>query len=200
MSNDFNSEALSALMDDELSSFEVRRLLNKLSQSSSDEPHQQTLSAQWMRWHVAQDALHDQAGTCSLNNDFCQRVSEAIASEPMPAIKLNVWRSSATRIAVAASVALAMVGGWQLWQNDSSNGAVPTVAKNQTNSVATTVAYPLFTQSRQETTYNVPVVRPVVEVFSVPSDSSLAQMLENSNTNKQQSTQADKSPLMLHRR
>lgn len=203
MNQDFNSEALSALMDGELSSFELRRLLGTLESTSltdgkASSGSQQAVYARWMRWHVAQDALHGQAGTCQADMDFCARVSQAIAAEPAPARR--VWRGSAARITVAASVALAVVAGWQAWQGNEEGKALPVMAKNQINQNATYVSYPVTSAPSYGAGFANAEVRPVVETFTISGDSALAQMLESASVQHMQPQLTEKQPLIVHQR
>lgn len=123
-------EALSALMDGELSTFEYRRLIKEL------EKHPEWLE-QWERFHLIRDGLRAEPWAEPLS--ATQRadgmsLSERIAAEvavtvPEPAVNnqafsdedksstqimsgLN-WRQMTARVAVAATVALAVFAGMQ---------------------------------------------------------------------------------------
>ncbi len=115
------AEALSALMDDELSEFELHQLLANIDGESD---------VRWARWHLVRDVVNGHE-TTDVDMAFCSRVHDAIAAEPLrPA---RSWLHSLSRVAVAASVALVMVGGWQVWQQQNSvtSATTPQVASGR---------------------------------------------------------------------
>lgn len=102
-------EALSALMDGELSQLELERLLRQL-------PDAECRSV-WARYHVGASLLHKQHARPLASPGFADKVSQALAAEPavgQPA-RTTAGRG-VVRFAVAASVALAVVVGarWNL--------------------------------------------------------------------------------------
>jgi sigma-E factor negative regulatory protein RseA len=130
-------ESLSALMDGELSEFELRQLINQLSDNTE-------LPTQWERFHLVRNVLqrprHEPGALPALKlNDFSTRVRTAIDSEPAYTFTpqntpqkshSRNWRQAAlrpvARVAVAASVSFVMVAGYQrLFMNgvDGGNGA-----------------------------------------------------------------------------
>lgn len=114
-------ELLSALMDGELSELELRRLLASLDVQEA---------GYWSRWHLAQGLMQGRKDVCVVDAGFCARVHAAVTDTP--AVPKQQWLHSFTRVAVAASVALALVGGWQLWQQQAAPlaGGAGTVAAN----------------------------------------------------------------------
>lgn len=121
-----DGEALSALMDGELSEFELRRLLAKMS----DEPE---LLATWERYNLVRavyqpEPLNVQTAAASGADSLSNRIMAAIAEEPGFASATNTqeqkqnvskklstsrWTSQIARLAVAASVAVAVFVGMQ---------------------------------------------------------------------------------------
>jgi negative regulator of sigma E activity len=122
-----DGEALSALMDGELSEFELRRLLARIS----DEPE---LLATWERYNLVRAVY--QPEPLSLHfpsahgiNSLSSKIMAAIEAEPALAldpetsaahahdkdrkIAGSVWTSQIAKLAVAASVALAVFAGMQ---------------------------------------------------------------------------------------
>lgn len=111
-----DGEALSALMDGELSEFELRRLLARVS----EEPE---LLATWERYNLARavfqpEPLGMQTSALSHGLSLTDRVMAVIEAEPAfddihksPA--KPVWVSQVAKVAVAASVALAVFVGMQ---------------------------------------------------------------------------------------
>lgn len=112
------AETLSALMDNQASELELLRLL-KASE------HQDELRQRWSRYQLASAALRNELPLLA-TGDFASRISAAIAdepvyaaatakSEPTAAAKRNWWQQLG-KVAVAASVASAMVVGVQQYQ------------------------------------------------------------------------------------
>lgn len=106
-------EALSALLDNEASELEIRRLLRDMSDADAE---------RFGRWQLARDAMqrHELA---AVPTDFSQRVSAALEQEKQP----KHWAMPLARLTVAASVALATVVGWQYWDGSASS-ATPALA------------------------------------------------------------------------
>lgn len=129
-----DQEALSALMDGELSEFEIRRLLTKISDSPE-------LFATWERYNLARAVFEPEpldlhcfaesirAGT---SNQLLDRIMLAVEQEPLPGQKPNdlntsgkslikSWHRDLARLAIAASVALAVFVGMQSLMTSSSS-------------------------------------------------------------------------------
>lgn len=176
MSAEGQGELLSALMDGELSELELRRLLATLDMNQAQ---------QWARWHLAQDALHGGKNACVVEADFCTRVHAAILAEAAPAP--SHWKQSIARVAVAASVALAVVGGWQLWQQQ---GADPLVSAGLANNSHTPVTGRVaavgedFQATLPSTVYSPQAfmgsvrVQPVADTFTIRRDDYNRLMIE----------------------
>lgn len=107
MNADKQGEILSALMDGESTELELRQLLAGLDDASAE---------RWSRWHLVQDVMQKHATLPQRDTDFCHRIQAAIAAEGAAPLRQRRWVGSLSRVAVAASVALAVVAGWQLWQ------------------------------------------------------------------------------------
>ena len=113
-----DDEALSALLDGEASEFELRRVLS----SASSE-----VAAKWARLNASQAVIHGEGSELyKLSDGFAARVAEQIAnldelSENQPsdlekpqqtglgAVLAAPWTRGITKLAVAASVAVAFV-------------------------------------------------------------------------------------------
>lgn len=121
MSRDALHESLSALMDGEASELEIRRLMR----DGADDP---SLRERWQHWHVARSAMHDELQWPKL--DLAARVSAALQDEPAPRVE-NAWYNRLpARLAVAASVTLAVLGGLQFAQLGQPEG-VPQLAQQE---------------------------------------------------------------------
>lgn len=119
-----DGEALSALMDGELSEFELRRLLERIS----DQPE---LLATWERYNLMRavyqpEPLGLRISATSAPSSLSSRIMAAIDAEPAFAGAVNtggtqigkkashsVWTNQIAKFAVAASVALAVFVGMQ---------------------------------------------------------------------------------------
>ncbi len=114
-------EALSALMDDELSDFELRRLLQRIESKPE-------LMAEWERFGLVRAALQPDPWRAPASPDFASRVladiEQSIQREgPLPAqpdtsgpaarAGATDWFRNMTRFAVAASVTFAVFIGMQ---------------------------------------------------------------------------------------
>lgn len=135
ISND--EEAISALMDDELSDFELRRLLKVL-------PEKPEAAAQWARFsHVR--ALIDNEADFSLSKDFAANVMAGIDEEPAfklgdsndakPGVVAQLF-SGLGKFAVAASVAVAAFIGMQMSLNGTTGLSDTPVALSGFNNIA----------------------------------------------------------------
>lgn len=98
-------EALSALLDNEVSELDARRLLRDMNDEDAE---------RIARWQLARDLLQRHA-VAPVPADFAARLGAAIATEQQP----KHWAMPLARLAVAASVALATVVGWQYWEGGS---------------------------------------------------------------------------------
>lgn len=120
MSRDALHESLSALMDGEASELEVRRLLR----DSADDGE---LRERWRHWHVARAAMHDELQAPKL--DLASRVSSALADEPVLMAQAPWYARVSGRVAVAASVTLAVLAGLQF--SPLNEQAAPELAQQQ---------------------------------------------------------------------
>jgi negative regulator of sigma E activity len=118
------SEKLSALMDDELSEFETRRVLDELR----DDPQQR---ATWERYHLARAALRNELDMVA-SPDLAERVAGRLAD--VPAESHRPLRAAGS-LAVAASVAALAILGVQ-WLNRTETGPVAPVASLEKPSLA----------------------------------------------------------------
>ncbi len=112
-------QSLSALMDNEADELELHRVLK-----ASDEPE---LRAAWTRYQVARAAMHNEAAFSSI--DLSAQIMDAIDAEPALAApvadtEIIVPRKAGSmawlgRVAVAASVTLAVLGGVRFYNQDA---------------------------------------------------------------------------------
>ncbi|HLA30156.1 MAG TPA: RseA family anti-sigma factor [Pseudomonas sp.] len=115
MSRETLQESLSAVMDNEADELELRRVL-----AASDDAE---LRATWSRYQIARAVMHKELLEPRL--DIAAAVSAALADEAVPA-RANKLRGSwrtVGRLAVAASVTLAVLAGVRLYNQDELNGA-----------------------------------------------------------------------------
>lgn len=129
-----DQEALSALMDGELSEFEIRRLLTKIGESPA-------LLATWERYNLARAVfepepldLHSFAESTrsGTSNRLLDRIMLAVEQEPVPEQKpiewnasgkspIKSWHRDLAKLAIAASVTLAVFVGMQSLMTSSSS-------------------------------------------------------------------------------
>ena len=113
MSREALQESLSAVMDNEADELELRRVLNAIDDADT--------RATWSRYQIARAAMHKELLIPHL--DITAAVSAAIADEvsPLKAAR-GPWRSLG-RLAVAASVTVAVLAGVRLYNQDDIVGA-----------------------------------------------------------------------------
>ncbi|MDM8350436.1 anti sigma-E factor RseA C-terminal domain-containing protein [Pseudomonas sp. sp1636] len=115
MSREALQESLSAVMDNEADEMELRRVL-----SASDDAE---LRATWSRYQIARAVMHKELLEPRL--DIAAAVSAALANEALPVQRETVrgpWRAVG-RLAVAASVTVAVLAGVRLYNQDEVAGA-----------------------------------------------------------------------------
>lgn len=113
MSREALQESLSAVMDNEADELELRRVLNAVDDAET--------RATWSRYQVARAAMHKELLLPNL--DIASAVSAALADEAVPAkVKKGPWRSIG-RLAVAASVTVAVLAGVRMYNQDEITGA-----------------------------------------------------------------------------
>ncbi len=108
-------ESLSAVMDNEASGLEVRRVLASTRQDSS-------IRATWIRYQIARTAMHRQLPPVDLGQDMVAAVSAAIAAEEREPVRSS-WLGGLGRVAIAASVMLAVLAGVRLYHLDGLAGS-----------------------------------------------------------------------------
>ncbi|GLZ87778.1 sigma factor AlgU negative regulatory protein [Metapseudomonas resinovorans] len=113
MSREAMQESLSAVMDNEADELELRRVL-----AASED---QELRATWSRYQIARAVMHKELLEPRL--DIAAAVSAALAEESAPPVKAvqGPWRSLG-RLAVAASVTVAVLAGVRLYNQDEAAG------------------------------------------------------------------------------
>ncbi len=127
MSQDILKQSLSALIDNEADELELRRVLN-----ASNDPE---LRASWSRYQIARASMHNEAFAAQV--DLSANIMAAIEAEPaLVAAQAEpaeaVVKSTSVfgmpwigRVAVAASVTLAVLGGVRFYNQDAvQQGAI----------------------------------------------------------------------------
>ena len=112
MSREALQESLSAVMDNEADELELRRVLNAFDDVETRET--------WARYQIARAVMHKDLLIPRL--DLASAVSQALADEAAPAkASRGPWRSLG-RLAVAASVTVAVLAGVRLYNQDEIAG------------------------------------------------------------------------------
>ena len=131
-SNESLSASLSAAMDGEVSSFELRRALTRLQENKGLEGDQSL--NKWQRYHLAQQALHgEDVSRQAMSVDLVARVSAGLEGEAdQPAVTSSTsgvvddthqhaWWKPVASMAMAASVtAVVILGGQQFLNNGAA--------------------------------------------------------------------------------
>ena len=108
-------ESLSAVMDNEADELELRRVL-----AADDEPE---LLTTWSRYQIARAAMRGEYFAPGLS--LAAGVSAALDAEPalrLARAGLPIWRSVG-RVAIAASVTVAVLAGVRFYNQDALDGA-----------------------------------------------------------------------------
>ncbi|AGI23217.1 anti-sigma factor [Pseudomonas sp. ATCC 13867] len=139
MSREALQESLSAVMDNEADELELRRVLAACGEDAE-------LRATWSRYQLARAVMHREPAMPKL--DLAAAVSAALVDEAAPAPReRSPWRNIG-RLAVAASVTLAVLAGVRLYHQDDSvanglaqQGATPQIALPQVQGPAVLAGY-----------------------------------------------------------
>src|SRR5690606_7472372 len=114
MSREALQESLSAVMDNEADELELRRVLAAAGDDAE-------LRGTWARYQMARAVMHKELLEPRL--DIAAAVSAALADEPTPGkVGGAPWRTLG-RVAVAASVTLAVLVGVRFYNQDELAGA-----------------------------------------------------------------------------
>ena len=115
MTREALQESLSAVMDNEADELELRRVLAAAGDDAD-------LRGTWSRYQLARAVMHKELLEPRL--DIAAAVSAALADEALPAAVATKrpWRMVG-RVAVAASVTLAVLAGVRLYNQDELTGA-----------------------------------------------------------------------------
>lgn len=134
MSREALQESLSAVMDNEADELELRRVLNAVDEVETRET--------WARYQIARAAMHKELLLPRL--DIAATVSAALADEAVPAkAARGPWRSLG-RLAVAASVTVAVLAGVRLYNQDEIAGVELAQQSNQPTLAAPQVKAQLY--------------------------------------------------------
>ena len=121
MSREALQESLSAVMDNEADELELRRVLNAFDDVETRET--------WARYQIARAVMHKDLLLPRL--DIAAAVSAALADETVPVkATRGPWRSLG-RLAVAASVTVAVLAGVRLYNQDEIAGVELAQQSNQ---------------------------------------------------------------------
>ena len=118
------NETISALLDNEADSMELRRFLKSCEQDP-------TLLETWERYSLVQAALHESAKP--VNASLSQGISEQIELQVPLSVKLApvqpYWKDGFTKMAIAASVAAVFLVAVQLsLDSGAGTSAIPAIA------------------------------------------------------------------------
>ncbi len=114
MSRETLQESLSAVMDNQADELELRRVL-----AASDDPE---LRATWSRYQIARAVMHKELLEPRL--DIAAGIAAALAADAAPvapAAQRTLWRT-VSRLAVAASVTVAVLAGVRFYNQDEIAG------------------------------------------------------------------------------
>lgn len=143
MSNQSLQESLSALMDNEADELEVRRVLQA---SENDSATRST----WSRYQLARAIMHKEPWQPEV--DLSAGIAAIIANEPAPVVEERksprLWQNL-SRVAVAASVTLAVLVGVNVFNQDGSSADPAMVADLPAAAAAPVAVSPLPAQAHQ---------------------------------------------------
>ena len=116
-SNKYLTESVSALVDGEVSEFELHRILKQLELDKSVEQNEHSVAEKWSRYNLVSQAM---SNTPLDGKDISKFVTNAIAEEDShkPHVIRQVFQASSVgRFAIAASVAFMAIMGVQQLNN-----------------------------------------------------------------------------------
>lgn len=176
-SNHSLNESLSALVDGEASPLEVRRLLKAGADDSADSE----LNARWSRYQLAGSVMRRELEVMAPSG-FAGRISEALADEAAPAAGHRHWWQRVGQVAVAASVAGAVLIGVQQYPGMEADNTIAGTSPAESSSAESDIgrseqvslpagyqapSLPMARTASAESGYD-PVQRPSREVIFVP--------------------------------
>lgn len=163
MSQDVLNQSLSALVDNEADELELRRILN----ASNDE----ALRGRWSRYQIARAAMHNEQ--FSVQEDLSARIMAAINDEPALAAKQTAASVTTEqpakvrslpwlgRVAVAASVTLAVLGGVRFYNQDALQQDTMVVQSEQRLPAVTAAQSPVVLASYSPQGEKAPIAQAV---------------------------------------
>ena len=140
LSKDYSlEETLSALMDGETNDLELRRLLKQMP----DSPEREELLDSWRRFHVARSVLHGELigeSVTVTDSAATQRIIAAIVAEPAYSGAgskpvLTPWYAIPVKLAVAASVTVAVFVGMQVLLSSGQGTPADMAQSTDSNSI-----------------------------------------------------------------
>lgn len=158
-------ESLSAVMDGEAEELELRRVLA----AAGEDP---ALRERWARYQLVRDVMHKQAVLPGW--DLASAVSAAIAAEEEPEsaqpAASSGWRQLG-RLAVAASVTLAVLAGVRFYNSQDDGALAPQVAQQ-----------PAAVQQPQQTLPSVAIPQGPAVLASFPAEEAPAEPVQPAQT------------------
>lgn len=158
-------ESLSAIMDGEAGELELRRVL----QATEQEP---AVRDTWERYQIARAAMHKEPWQGKV--DLSAGIAAALANEPTPALASQpsaLWQNMG-KLAVAASVTLAVLVGVKMVNQDNVPGEPAIVAERpvQEAAPATAPATPAAVPAARQSGSAVLAGFPATSDSTTPSD------------------------------
>lgn len=143
MTSESLRETLSALMDDEAEQLELRRVLHAGEQDPD-------VRRSWERYQLARSVMHKEPWQPGI--DLTAGIAAALADEPAPVVAPTVassrWKVQLGRVAVAASVTLAVLVGVRMVNQQSVPDASDTMAAVERTAPAPAAAAALPAQAK----------------------------------------------------
>lgn len=167
-------ESVSALMDGEAEELELRRILSA--------QHTEVVDDTWRHYQLARELLTDKADAIAFRHvDISQRVSAAIAEQPLVVAKgSSWWIRPAAGFAVAASVAAAVVVGVQ----DLAQPITGVAPAERVATVASSRVYPLDGVSLQASSGTAPAKVVEYSPQALPGAVAASQQQAEANARK----------------
>lgn len=156
-------ESLSAIMDGEAGDLELRRVL----QATEQEP---AVRDTWERYQIARAAMHKEPWQGKV--DLSAGIAAALADEPVPTVSSKpsaLWQNMG-KLAVAASVTLAVLVGVKMVNQDNVPGEPTIVAERPVQEAAPVPSTPAAAPAVRQSGSAVLAGFPATSDAAAPSD------------------------------